>query len=65
LISESLLCRRITPLYKNEGKCSDVTNYSLISIIPVVGEKIDQNLNWDDDIQMITKKVALGISAIK
>ena len=49
---------RVTPLYKNEGKRSDMTYYSLISIIPVAGKKIDQNLNWDDDIQMISKKVA-------
>ena len=56
---------RVTPLYKNEGKHSDMTNYSLISIIPVAGEKIGQNLNWDDDVQMISKKVASGISAIK
>lgn len=30
-----------------------------------VGVKIDQNLNWDDHIQMISKKIASGISAIK
>ena len=50
---------RVTPLYKNEGKRSDMTNYSLISIIPVAGKKIDQNLNWDDDIQMISKNLRL------
>ena len=50
---------RLTPLYKNEGKRSDMTNYSLISIIPVAGKKIDQNLNWDDDIQMIFKNFRL------
>ena len=50
---------RVTPLYKNEGKRSDMINYSLISIIPVAGKKIDQNLNWDDDIQMISKNLRL------
>ena len=50
---------KVTPLYKNEGKRSDMTNYSLISIIPVAGKKIDQNLNWDDDIQMISKNLRL------
>ena len=31
---------RVTPLYKNEGKRADMTNYNLISIIPVAGKKL-------------------------
>ena len=65
IFANELKSPRVNPLYKNAGKCSDMTNYSLISIIPVAGKKIDQNLNWDDDIQMISKKVASGISTIK
>ena len=30
-----------------------------------LGAKSDQNLNWDDYIQMISKKVASSISAAK
>ena len=56
---------RVTPLYKNEGKRSDMTNYSLISIIPVAGKKIDQNLNRDDDIQMISKNLRLLQASVK
>ena len=41
-----------------------MTNYSLISIIPVAGEKIDQNLNWDDDIlqRLLQASVQLSTS---
>lgn len=37
---------RVTPLYKNAGKHSDMTNYKPISIIPVVG-KIFQRIIYD------------------
>ena len=51
---------KVTPLYKNEGKRSDMTNYSLISIIPVAGKKLTRT--WIG--MMISKKVASGIIAI-
>ena len=36
-----------------------------MSVSKSLGVKIDQNLKWDDNVQMISKKVASGISAIK
>ena len=35
-----------------------------VLVYKYLGVKIDQNLNWDDHLQMISKKVASGISAM-
>ena len=53
--------------YRRNQEFSSIT-LRLIKQVPVcksLGVKIDQNLKWDDHIQMISKKVASGISAIK
>jgi len=36
-----------------------------VSVSKSLGVKIDQNLNWEDHIHMISKKISSGISAIK
>ena len=53
--------------YRRNQVFSSIT-LRLIKQVPVcksLGVKIDQNLKWDHHIQMISKKVASGISAIK
>ena len=36
---------RVTPLYKNSGKGSDLTNYRPISVIPVVVRVFERLIN--------------------
>jgi hypothetical protein len=56
---ENKICNHYQPILFNNIPVPRATNYKCLGVI------LDQKLGWDNDIEMICKKVFAGIAVIR